>query len=98
MMSLDLASGVFIGYAAAFLTTASFLPQAIKTIRSRDTEGISVLMYLGFTTGVFLWMVYGFVRADIVLIAANALTFVLALPILIIAMRNELRARGVSRG
>lgn len=97
-MSLDLASGVFIGYVAAFLTTASFLPQAIKTIRSRDTEGISVLMYLGFTTGVFLWMVYGFVRADIVLIAANALTFVLALPILIIAMRNELRARGVSRG
>lgn len=92
-MLADIFSGSFIGYVAAFLTTASFLPQAIKTIRSQDTEGISVLMYLGFTTGVFLWMLYGVVRADIVLIGANALTFILALPILIIAMRNVIRSK-----
>lgn len=84
---------LFIGYAAASLTTISFVPQAIKTIRTRDTEGISVLMYFGFTVGVILWMVYGLFRGDIVIIAANVLTFLLALPILMIALRNKLRAR-----
>jgi MtN3 and saliva related transmembrane protein len=86
-------SGIYVGYLAAFLTTASFVPQAIKTISTRDTEGISVLMYFGFATGVFLWMVYGVVRADPVLILANGLTFLLALPILIIALRNARRTR-----
>jgi|TARA_R110000824_G_scaffold390760_2_gene587392 MtN3 and saliva related transmembrane protein len=85
--------GIYIGYLAAFLTTLSFVPQAIKTIRTQDTEGISVLMYLGFTVGVFLWMVYGIMRDDLVIIIANALTFLLALPILVIALRNLLRAR-----
>ena len=85
--------GIYIGYLAAFLTTLSFVPQAIKTIRTQDTEGISVLMYLGFTVGVFLWLVYGIMRDDLVIIIANALTFLLALPILVIALRNLLRAR-----
>ncbi|MES1991649.1 MAG: SemiSWEET transporter [Pseudomonadota bacterium] len=79
---------IYIGYLAAFLTTASFLPQAAKTIRTRDTEGISVLMYLGFTAGVFCWMVYGIFRQDPVIILANSLTFLLALPILLIALNN----------
>ncbi|HEY4344525.1 MAG TPA: SemiSWEET transporter [Parvibaculum sp.] len=84
---------MYFGYLAAFLTTASFIPQAIKTIRTHDTNGISVLMYFGFTTGVFFWLVYGILRADIAIIAANFLTFLLALPILVIAARNELRRR-----
>jgi MtN3 and saliva related transmembrane protein len=84
---------MYFGYLAAFLTTVSFIPQAIKTIRTHDTEGISVLMYLGFVTGVFFWLVYGILLADIAIIAANFLTFLLALPILVIAARNELRRR-----
>lgn len=84
---------MYFGYIAAFLTTASFIPQAIKTIRTHDTDGISVLMYLGFVTGVFFWLVYGILLADIAIIAANFLTFLLALPILVIAARNELRRR-----
>tara|TARA_R110000868_G_scaffold19374_5_gene83535 strand:- start:293 stop:577 length:285 start_codon:yes stop_codon:yes gene_type:complete len=92
-MSAELFSGVTIGYIAATLTTISFVPQAIKTIRTRDTEGISVLMYLGFAVGVFLWMVYGFVRDDMVIIVANAVTFLLALPILVIALINTQRTR-----
>jgi MtN3 and saliva related transmembrane protein len=82
-----------IGYIAAFLTTAAFIPQAYKTIRTHDTEGISVLMYFGFVTGVFFWLIYGVLQADIAIIAANFLTFLLALPILVIAARNELRRR-----
>lgn len=84
---------MYFGYIAAFLTTASFIPQAIKTIRTHDTDGISVLMYLGFVTGIFFWLVYGILLADIAIIAANFLTFLLALPILVIAARNELRRR-----
>jgi len=86
---------IYIGYLAAFLTTASFVPQAIKTIRTRDTEGISVLMYLGFTTGVFCWMVYGIFRQDPVIILANSLTFLLALPILLIALNNARKQRAL---
>lgn len=84
---------MYIGYAAALLTTISFVPQAIKTIRSQDTEGISVLMYLSFSAGIVLWMIYGFLRDDIVIIVANIVTLFLALPILFIALRNEWRAR-----
>lgn len=86
---------MYFGYIAAFLTTASFIPQAIKTIKTHDTEGISVLMYLGFVTGVFFWLIYGILLADLAIIAANFLTFLLALPILVIAARNELRRRRV---
>jgi MtN3 and saliva related transmembrane protein len=84
---------MYIGYIAAFLTTASFIPQAIKTIRTHDTEGISVLMYLGFVAGVFFWLIYGLMQRDVAIIAANFLTFLLALPILVIAAKNELRRR-----
>ena len=84
---------VVVGYVAAMLTTVSFVPQAFMTIRTRDTEGISVLMYVGFTAGVFFWTVYGVVQADPVIIVANAITFLLALPILVIAVNNRWRAR-----
>ncbi|MDR3499343.1 MAG: SemiSWEET transporter [Parvibaculum sp.] len=82
-----------IGYIAALLTTISFIPQAIMTIRTHDTEGISVSMYVIFVTGVFFWFVYGVIQRDFAIIAANFLTFVLALPILVIAARNELKRR-----
>ena len=49
----------WVGYAAAALTSASFIPQAVMTIRTRDTRGISRGMYIIFTVGVALWLVYG---------------------------------------
>lgn len=67
-----------IGYVAAFLTTISFLPQAIKTIRTRDTSGISLAMYSMFVFGVVLWFVYGFLKGDKIIMMANIVTFVLA--------------------
>ncbi|MDO8288365.1 MAG: SemiSWEET transporter [Parvibaculum sp.] len=88
-------SGTFIGYLAAFLTTAAFVPQAVKTIRTRDTEGISVLMYLSFTTGIVFWIAYGVVREDPVIIIANSLTFLLALPILLIALNNARKQKAL---
>ncbi len=54
----------FLGYVAAFCTTISFLPQAIKVIKTRDTESLSLAMYVIFTFGVGLWLAYGIAKAD----------------------------------
>ena len=72
-----------IGYIAATLTTSSFLPQAILTLKTRDTESLSLGMYTTFTSGVFLWLIYGLYLADKAIIYANAITLILASSILI---------------
>jgi MtN3 and saliva related transmembrane protein len=71
-----------LGYAAATLTTLSFFPQAIKTVRTGDTRGISLRMYLLFTVGITGWGIYGLLTRDGPLIAANALTLIPALVVL----------------
>ena len=76
-----------IGYCAAFLTTFAFLPQAIQSWRTRDLSGISVGMYSLFTVGVGLWLIYGLIIEKWPLIVANALTFALALSILVLKLR-----------
>ena len=77
-----------IGYCAAFLTTIAFLPQAIQSWRTRDLSGVSLGMYSLFTVGVGLWLVYGLIIEKWPLILANALTFTLALSILILKLRH----------
>ena len=76
-----------IGYVAASLTTLSFLPQALHTFHTRDVSGISLGMYATFTTGVALWLAYGLLVAAWPVVAANAITFVLALTILTMKLR-----------
>jgi MtN3 and saliva related transmembrane protein len=75
------------GYAAAILTTCSFIPQVWKTFRSRDVSGISLGMYLVFATGVGLWLVYGVVKQDWPIVAANAVTLALAGMVLAMKLR-----------
>ena len=70
------------GYAAAILTTVSFVPQAILTLRTRNVSGISLGMYSCFTAGVALWLVYGISLGQWPLILANAITLALASVIL----------------
>ncbi|MEN9766700.1 MAG: hypothetical protein RLZZ32_660 [Cyanobacteriota bacterium] len=65
-----------LGYVAACFTTLSFIPQAIKTLRSGDTRGISLRMYALFTMGIALWGIYGLCTGDGPLIVANAITLV----------------------
>ena len=79
----------FLGYFAAFCTTFAFLPQALKTIRSRDTRSISLGMYLLFTTGLVLWFFYGLCKRDSAIVAANATTAILALVILFHKLKND---------
>jgi MtN3 and saliva related transmembrane protein len=71
-----------IGYMAAALTTSSFLPQALLTLKTRNTVSLSLSMYSLFTLGVLCWLMYGFYRADKVIILANSVTFLFAAPIL----------------
>lgn len=79
---------ICVGYLAAFLTTFSFLPQAIKTIKTKCTDGISVVMYSLFTAGVFFWLVYGILIKDIIIILANFITLIFAFIILFISICN----------
>lgn len=81
-----------VGLAAALCTTVSFVPQALKVVRTKDTEALSLLMYSIFTLGVALWLAYGLVRGDIAIILANTVTLGLALFILVIKIVNERRA------
>lgn len=78
-----------IGAVAAVLTTIAFVPQAHKVLVYKDTRSLSLGMYLVFTTGVLLWGVYGYLRDDWVIIAANAVTGVLCVAILIMKVRND---------
>ena len=77
-----------IGYLAASLTTLSFLPQAIKVITTRNTQGISGLMYIIFVCGLVMWLIYGLLIGDTAVSMANFLTLVFALPILIFKFRK----------
>lgn len=79
----------WIGYAAAVLTTASFVPQAILTLRTREVSGISAGMYAAFTAGVALWLLYGLSLGAWPIIVANAVTLALASTILVTKLRVE---------
>jgi MtN3 and saliva related transmembrane protein len=76
-----------IGYAAAFLTTCSFVPQAWLTFRTRDVRGISLGMYSAFAAGVALWLTYGWLLQSWPIVVANAITLSLALLILGMKLR-----------
>ncbi len=76
-----------IGTLAAVLTTASFLPQAWHTFRTKDVSGISLGMYSVFTVGVACWLIYGLLLAAWPVVIANAITLALASTILAMKLR-----------
>ena len=78
----------WLGYLAATCTTLSFVPQAVKTIRTRDTSGISLGMYVVFTFGIVCWFGYGIFLQSWPMIASNAVTFVLAATILALKLKH----------
>ena len=76
-----------IGLVAGGLTTTAFLPQVIKTWKSKSAKDLSLGMFLLFSLGVALWLVYGIMVQDIPVIAANLLTLMLASTILFFKFR-----------
>lgn len=73
------------GITAAVLTTACWLPQAVKVIRDRETRALSLIATAAFTAGVVLWLIYGLAIGDWPLIGSNAVT--LGLMSIILAMK-----------
>ena len=78
-----------IGLIAAICTTSSFLPQVIKILRSKRAKDVSLLMYAILTTGLFLWLVYGFILKDLPLILANSISLTLSLCVLLLKIRHR---------
>jgi MtN3 and saliva related transmembrane protein len=78
-----------IGFIAATLTTASFVPQAWHTFKTRDVRGISLGMYSAFTAGVAAWLIYGLLMGAWPIVIANAITLALAAAILGMKLRYQ---------
>jgi MtN3 and saliva related transmembrane protein len=86
-----------VGSAAAFLTTGAFFPQAIKTLRRRETAGLSLVMYLMLVSGVSLWLLYGIMLGSWPLILANAIVIVPQVAILVLLVAQARQASAGSR-
>ena len=78
-----------IGLAAAFCTTVSYIPQLKKVWQSGETKDISLKMFLILAAGVALWIVYGVLQGDVVIILANAVSLLLLSGILYFKLREK---------
>lgn len=76
-----------LGLLAGSLTTAAFLPQVVKTWRSRSAKDLSLGMFSLFCLGVAMWLVYGLMVNDVPVIAANLVTLLLASTLLFFKLR-----------
>ena len=71
------------GYIAAVLTTAAFLPQLIKTLKTNNADDVSLITLIMFIIGVLCWIIYGYNISSIPILIANLITLILNLLILI---------------
>lgn len=78
-----------LGLVAASCTTISFLPQAIKAIRTKHTKDLSLGMYTLLTTGILLWLIYGLFIHDLPIVLANGVTLIFAATILFLKIKYK---------
>jgi len=76
-----------IGLIAGALTTISFLPQVIKTCKSKSTKDISMGMFVTFSTGILLWIFYGIAIHSTPIVITNVVTFLLVFVILVLKLK-----------
>jgi MtN3 and saliva related transmembrane protein len=84
---LDLAT--IIGLAAAFLTTFAFLPQSIKTIKTKHTKDLSLTTLVMIDIGLICWLTYGLMTSSLPVIAANTVSIVIMTIILILKIKYK---------
>ncbi|MDA8388316.1 MAG: SemiSWEET transporter [Nitrospiraceae bacterium] len=77
-----------LGFAAGALTTLSYLPQVVKTWKSRSTRDISAGMFVILAAGLLLWTLYGFLINSTPVIVTNIVSFILAVTIVVFKMLN----------
>jgi MtN3 and saliva related transmembrane protein len=82
----------WVGYLAATLTTASFLPQVWLIFRTRNVAGISLCMYAVFTLGTALWLAWGVLIGAWPVVAANGITLLLAMAVLVMKLALSRRS------
>jgi len=80
-----------IGLLAGVLCTISFFPQVVKIFKTKRTQDLSLLTFSIFSLGVFLWLIYGFLRQEIPIILTNAVIFLLALLIILMKVKYDLK-------
>lgn len=78
-----------VGLSAAACSTFSFLPQVVKVIKTKQTQDLSLGMYLVLTLGVILWLIYGLLMNDLPVIVANVVTLIFATTILVMKMKYK---------
>lgn len=83
----------WIGFVAGTLTTIAFLPQLQRTWTTKSADDMSLAMLLTFTTGVFLWLLYGLYLTAWPIIVTNAITFLLTLAILVLKIKFQQQRR-----
>ena len=76
-----------LGYAAGFLTTIAFIPQAVKIWKTRSADDVSLPTFIAFTIGVALWLAYGLVVKEPPMILWNGVTLVFAAAILVMKLK-----------
>ena len=70
------------GIAAAVLSTAAFIPQVVKTWKTKKAEDVSYILLVAFCSGCFCWIIYGYMIKAHAVLAANLITLTLNLVIL----------------
>lgn len=86
---MDKSTIQLLGLIAGACTTIAFLPQVLKTWKSRSAKDLSLSMFSIFSVGVALWLVYGFMVQDIPVIAANLVTLMLAFTLLVFKLKYK---------
>jgi MtN3 and saliva related transmembrane protein len=78
-----------LGLVAAVFTTGSFLPQAIKTWKTKSTKDVSIAMYALLCTGIVLWTAYGILINSVPVIVANVVSFIFTFAILALKIKYK---------
>ena len=76
-----------LGYVAGLLTTLTFLPQVIKTVKEKSAKDVSLNMFLIAATNQVLWVIYGVLKKDLVIIMTNVLILVLSLTMIFLKLK-----------
>lgn len=78
-----------IGLIACLLTTGAFLPQIIKTVKTKETKDISLSMYIIYIVGVLVWFVYGFMIEETAILIGNTFSFIFGMIMLIMKLKYK---------
>ena len=86
-----------IGTVAGILVLSSFIPQLIKAYKTKKMSDVSIHLMILIASGMFLWVIYGLIRSDPVIIGTNATGFALNITLLVMKLRYDKMHRSAVR-